>query len=118
MNYTLQVVELVKHYKLPEWALSVVAEAKMWHGGQVVSSRSSVLSSIKETIESQRIVIRNSVTTGDHIPAVIEDNQLTVYSLTGRVPLLKFFFKPTDREITDPFYGAPGAVDDSVIKQL
>lgn len=103
MNYILQIEELVKHSRLPVWALSVVAEAKMWHGGRVTDSRSSVLHSIKEIVESQRIVIRNSVTTGDDIPAIIEDNQLTVYSLTGQVPLLKFFFKPVDREMIYPF---------------
>ena len=103
MNYILRVVELVKHSRLPVWALSVVAEAKVWYVNQPITSRESVLSEIKRIIASQSITIRNSVTTGDNIPAVIEDNQLTVYSLTGQVPLLKFFFQPTDKEVICPF---------------
>lgn len=107
MNYILQIEELVSHSKVPDWAKATVANAKSWFGGRPIDSKDSTLSQILEDLKSQRIIIRNSEITGDLIPAVIKEQQLTVYSLTNQKPLLRFYFKTSDGEIIEPEWAQP-----------
>ena len=104
MNYLIQIVELVKHHRLPEWALLIIAEVKMYYGDYPVTERDSVLLTIDRMIDGISFTLRNTKTSGDVIPTSIEDKQMTIFSLTGDTPYLKIFFKPTKREkIIDPF---------------
>ena len=107
MNYILQIEELVSHSKVPDWAKATVANAKSWFGGRPIDSKDSTLSQILEDLKSQCIIIRNSEITGDLIPAVIKEQQLTVYSLTNQKPLLRFYFKTSDGEIIEPEWAQP-----------
>lgn len=104
MNYLIQIVELVKHHRLPEWALQIIAEVKMYYSDYPVTERDSILLTIDGLIDRITFTVRNTATSGEVIPTVIEDKQMTVFSLTGDTPYLKIFFKPTKREkIIDPF---------------
>ena len=104
MNYLIQIVELVKHYKLPEWALAIKAEILGYYEDQPIDSRESVLNSIDtDIIDRQTFIVRNATTSGEVIPTRIEDCQLTVFSLTGETPYMQIFFRPTDREPVNPF---------------
>lgn len=104
MNYLIQIIELVKHNKLPEWALAIKAEVAAWYGDQPVSSREDILHNIDtDIIDRQPFTVRNTKTSGEVIPTRIEDCQLTVFSLTGETPYLKILFRPTDREPINPF---------------
>lgn len=103
MNYLIQIIELVKHHQLPVWALTIISDVKMYYDGQPTSSRESVLQSIDRMINSITYTVRNSTCTGDNIPRVIIDNQMTIYSLSGNTEYIKIVFKHTEKPVIDPF---------------
>lgn len=104
MNYLILIQECIQHSKLPEWALAIIAEVKMYYDKYPVTDRKSILHTIDSMIDSITFSVRNSRSTGDVIPTRIEGEEMTVYSLTGSTPYLKISFKPTRREkIIDPF---------------
>lgn len=103
MNYLILIQECVQHNKLPEWAIAVIAEVKMYYDKYPVTDRKSILHTIDSMIDHLTVTVRDSRSTGDVIPTRIEGEEMTVYSLTGSTPYLKISFKPTRREkIIDP----------------
>ena len=106
MNYLIHITECIKHSQLPVWALMILAEVETYYSNYPVSSseRGSVLRTIDGMIDALAFDIRNSRTCGDIIPTSIEDNDMTIFSLSGKTPYIKLSFKPTKREkIIDPF---------------
>lgn len=104
MNYLIQIVELVNHNKLPEWALAIKAEIRGYYEDLPIDSRESVLNSIDTgIIDRHTFIVRNATTSGEVIPTRIEDCRLTVFSLSGETPYMQISFRPTDREPINPF---------------
>lgn len=106
MNYLIHITECIKHSQLPAWALMILAEVETYYSNYPVSGpeRGPVLQTIDGMIDALSFDIRSSRTGGDIIPTSIEDNDMTVFSLSGKTPYIKLSFKPTKREkIIDPF---------------
>lgn len=104
MNYLILIQECVQHNRLPEWALAIIAEVKMYYEKYPVTNRQSILLTIDSMIDSITFTVRNSRNTGDTIPTRIEGDEMTIFSLSGTTPYIKICFKPTRCEtIIDPF---------------
>lgn len=103
-NYLINIIELVKHHKLPVWALAIKAEVRSIYEGIPIGSKEIALNNIDNNIIDRLTFIhRKTVTSGKNIHTTIEDNQMTVYSMTGKTPYLKIIFRPTEQKDIDPF---------------